>query len=139
MLAHKSWLISVSVALCISLTLLLELTQTRVLSFVFWNHAVYLTVSIALLGFGISGTLVSLFGVCDSRTLPRLMQTLWAGFGISTFADIGLTAWVLPIVPGSHWASLPVCYVVYVIPFLFGGAILAPLFGPGEHWSIVLD
>lgn len=35
-----------SVATCAAITLLLELTQTRVLSFVFWNHAVYLTVSI---------------------------------------------------------------------------------------------
>jgi len=42
------FLISVSI-------LAFELLQTRILSFIYWNHLVYITVTIALLGFGISG------------------------------------------------------------------------------------
>jgi len=34
--------------------ILVELLQTRILSFIFWNHIVYLATSIALLGFGMS-------------------------------------------------------------------------------------
>ena len=37
-------------------TLILQLTQTRIYGVVFWSHLVYFIVSIALLGFGISGT-----------------------------------------------------------------------------------
>ena len=40
--------------------LALELVQTRVLSALFHNHVVSLTITIALLGFGISGVFVSL-------------------------------------------------------------------------------
>lgn len=44
----------------------LELIQTRILSFLYYNHVAYITVTVALLGFGISGVLVSLF---SSRSL----------------------------------------------------------------------
>ncbi len=39
-------------------TLCLELLLTRVLAFVFWNHVVYLIISLALLGYGISSTFI---------------------------------------------------------------------------------
>lgn len=42
---------------CIALaTLLLQLVQTRIYGVIYWNHLVYFIISLALLGFGISGT-----------------------------------------------------------------------------------
>src|ERR687886_1861347 len=59
----------------------LELIQTRILSYLYYNHIVYLTVTIALLGFGISGVLVSLFG-SKSVHPERIISLLSAGFVI---------------------------------------------------------
>jgi len=36
-------------------TMTLQLMQTRILSWIFYNHVVYLTITVALLGFGLSG------------------------------------------------------------------------------------
>ena len=107
-------------------TLLFELTQTRILSYVFWNHVVYLTVSLALLGFGISGTLVALLAPTRNLCTPRVLARLLLGFGLSNFGALALTAWLLPHLtwaPG--WGPLLFCYVVYVVPFVFAGAILS--------------
>ena len=63
----------------------LELIQTRILSFLYYNHVAYLTVTVALLGFGISGVLVSLFG-SRCRYPERMISLLAAAFAISSFA-----------------------------------------------------
>src|SRR5215208_7722201 len=120
------YLVAATVAFTAFTTLLFELTQTRILSYIFWNHAVYLTVSLALLGFGISGTLVALFASRLNLFSPRILARLLIGFGITSFGAIVLTAWLLPYLgwtPG--WRSLLFCYVVYVVPFIFAGAILS--------------
>ena len=65
--ALKSALVVAGVA---GATMGLELVQTRVLSFLYYNHVVYLTVTVALLGFGISGVLVSLL----SRRISKSSQ-----------------------------------------------------------------
>ncbi len=114
-------LIAITVAFTSFATLLFELTQTRILSYIFWNHVVYLTVSLALLGFGISGTFVALFASRRGLFSPRILTRLLLGFGLSSFGAIALTAWFLPNLMGRApgWGSLLFCYVVYVVPFVF--------------------
>src|ERR1700689_2914242 len=73
------------VACVASASLGLELIQTRILSFLYYNHVVYLTVTIALLGFGISGVFVSLFASRCARP-ERMIALLAGGFAISSFA-----------------------------------------------------
>src|SRR5947209_3504974 len=73
----------VLVACTAAATLGLELIQTRILSFLYYNHVVYLTVTIALLGFGISGVLVSLFG-SRSKHPDRMISLFSAGFALSS-------------------------------------------------------
>jgi predicted membrane-bound spermidine synthase len=110
-------------------TLLFQLTQTRILSYIFWNHAVYLTVSLALLGFGISGTFVALFASTKSLFTPRILARLLMGFGFASFGAIALTAWFLPHLGWEPaWRSLLFCYVLYVAPFIFSGAVLGIIF-----------
>ena len=73
------------IVFCTALAALcLELVQTRVLSVLYYNNIVYLTVTVALGGFGISGVFVSIF----SRKLknPEKLASLTLGlFSISTF------------------------------------------------------
>src|SRR5262245_5682867 len=73
-------------------TLTVELTQTCILSHICWNHLVYLAVSLALLGFGISGTLVAIYGANRETFRRQTMSRLWMGFGISMFATLVLTS-----------------------------------------------
>ena len=52
----------------------LELALMRVLSLRFWSHLAYMIISVALLGFGASGTLLTVF---RDRVLSRPRKWLW--------------------------------------------------------------
>src|SRR5690349_18262807 len=97
----------------------LELMQTRILSFLYYNHVAYLTVTVALLGFGISGVLVSLFG---SRSLrpERMISLLAAGFALSSFGCLAVVSRIPALPPHGHATiKLLVSYILLVVPFLF--------------------
>jgi spermidine synthase len=125
--AYSSKLGLVSIALVAAITLIFELTLTRVLSFVFWNHVVYLTVTVALLGFGISGTLVAVVGIDKFRQQERI-AALWFGLGFSIAAAIPLTSTLLVALQNApSWAKLGVSYFIFMLPFVFSGALISLL------------
>jgi hypothetical protein len=95
-LRMTTYRMAITVAFTSFATLVFQLTQTRILSYIFWNHAVYLTVSLALLGFGISGTFVALFASTKHLSSPRVLARLLTGFGVSSIGAIVLTAGLLP-------------------------------------------
>jgi hypothetical protein len=106
----------------------LELIQTRVLSFLYFNHVVYLTVTVALLGFGISGVFVSLFASRSARP-ERAISLLAAGFVVSSFACLALVSRIPGVFPhASTISKLVVSYLVLTIPFLFSGGVLGWVF-----------
>jgi hypothetical protein len=113
-------------------TLGLELLQTRVLSALFWNHVVYLTVTVALMGFGISGVFVSL--VARRVAQPdRWAAICLGGFAVSSFVSLRFASHVPAIYPVGEAVvgallQLLLCYGVLVIPFLFSGTALGLLF-----------
>jgi spermidine synthase len=106
----------------------LELIQTRVLSFLYYNHVVYLTVTVALLGFGISGVFVSLFAsrsACPERSIALLA----GAFVISSFACLGVVSRLpefMPLTPTV--VKLMLSYVALTIPFLCSGGVLGWIF-----------
>ena len=119
----------VGVALLSAGVLLLELTLTRVYSVTQGYHFAFLAVSLGLLGFGTSGTLLFL--------APRL----WRGGGPLLLASsaglFSLTAvgsyWALDVIPfdayllvvePSMFAYLALFYLVPAVPFLFAGLAL---------------
>jgi len=117
----------ISIVVAASTTLLFELVQTRILSFIFWNHIVYLTISLALLGFGISGTLVAM-GRTAGTPSRALMSRLWLGFGLSILGALVVTQSVLPAL--HSWEALPklaLLYVLFTLPFVFAGALISHL------------
>jgi hypothetical protein len=123
-LARK--LVFITIAFVSFSTLLFELLQTRMLSFIFWHHIVYLTVSMALLGFGISGTLVAIFQ--EKFTVGRrLMSRLVSGFGISAMLAV-VSCSAFPVIdrgPINFLARLVFSYVVFLLPFVFSGSIIS--------------
>lgn len=120
------------VVFCVAMsTLLLQLVQTRIFGVVYWNHLVYLIVSIALLGFGISGTWLA-FG--KESWLARFLTLHKAAWGYVIFGL--LSTLVIPRIgvnlseffEGTSQARLLLTYGVAVMPYFFGGWILATIF-----------
>jgi hypothetical protein len=113
-------------------TLILQLIQTRIYSVVFWNHLVYFIISIALLGFGISGTwlsfgkntfiarMLSIKSASICFVLATLISSLYIprfSFSLSSiFADFG------------HLTALLITYIFAILPYFFAGWILGTVF-----------
>ncbi|MEZ4456285.1 MAG: hypothetical protein R2882_07010 [Gemmatimonadales bacterium] len=71
-------------------TLVLELALTRVLSVSLWYHYGFVVISMALLGFGVAGTLLSISGrIRDRVPLDRALAVLAAAFGCSRLRASG--------------------------------------------------
>ncbi len=108
--------------------LLLEIALTRIFSFTIWYHFAYLTISVALLGFGAAGSLLAVSPrlAADSQ-LPR-SASLAAGVGV---ALVLFVVSALPLDPVAvlqdrqQLVNLAVYYLVLVIPFLAAGLAVA--------------
>ena len=106
----------------------MELIQTRILSFLYYNHVVYLTVTIALLGFGISGVFVSLFAWKYAHP-ERAISLLAAAFVVSSFACIaGVSRIPGYFVNEPTTFKLVMSYIALTMPFVFSGAVLGWVF-----------
>ena len=115
-------------------TLLFELSLTRVFSVTLWYHFGFLIISTALLGFGVSGVLLSLWkkfreGYPVDKTIGWL--------SICLALSIIICFWLLqktPFDPLSLYADkkqllyMPVTYILVSIPFFFAGLALSFLF-----------
>ncbi len=112
--------------------LLLQLVQTRIFSVIFWNHLVYFIISIALLGFGISGTWLALgprSRLVRSLTLKRSAIGFVLSVFISTLAA-PMFRFKSALVPGD-WMELLrllITYAAATFPYFFAGWILGILF-----------
>jgi SAM-dependent methyltransferase len=118
----------------VSLTTLgLELFLTKILSFVFWNHVVYLIISIALLGYGASSTFVLLV----RRRISSIGQPTFIGANVLllVFSTLG----ALLLIAGTTYQfstahplrsaeSLLATYVALTLPFFFAGNVIVCLF-----------
>ncbi|MEW6067179.1 MAG: hypothetical protein AB1610_02620 [Nitrospirota bacterium] len=116
------------VAFC---TLCLELLVTKVLSFVFWNHIVYLIISLALLGYGISSTLIVVF----RNKIEKISLNIFLAVNLLLFSFSVLTAIFLlryHSISSQHLASslilLLIAYLLFLLPFFFAGNILIYIF-----------
>jgi len=132
-----------TIAFCVALgTLLLQLVQTRIYGVVFWNHLVYFIVSIALLGFGISGTWLA-FG--ESTRLARFLtfRNAALGFVVSTIVAsllaprMGIS--IAVVVAGSpRILQLLFTYALGVFPYFFAGWMLGAVFRDWANRIFVL-
>lgn len=118
----------------------LEITLTRVFSISLWYHFAFMVISIAMLGLGLSGTVLSL--------TPALKKREWLG----TYA-IGLSIAVLAGYVGTNLVPLDparlawdrqqllyigLYYVLLAIPFFFFGLIVTTAFSvESERSSLV--
>lgn len=108
-----------------------QLALMQNLSFVQWSHFAYMVISVALLGFGASGTLLSLFRSFFLRHYTSILPLLFALCAASMAMVMHLTQRTIPgfdpfmIFSSSREAgALILVYLIYLLPFLFGGAAL---------------
>ncbi|MCX5770395.1 MAG: hypothetical protein NTZ09_09010, partial [Candidatus Hydrogenedentes bacterium] len=113
-------------------TLGLQIIQTRVYAFVFWNHLVYFIISIALLGFGVSGTWLA-FG--KQTRLARLLTLELAAVAFVVTALIStLLVPQLRFSVGAllknEWqlVRLMLTYGTAVLPYFFSGWVLGVIY-----------
>ena len=112
--------------------LCLEITLTRIFSLAQWYHFAFMAVSIALLGFGASGSFLSLFPSLIKKNPTRLLATL------STLQALGIVASYLNInyIPFDSYRIawdreqilfLAVYYLLLTLPFFFSGLAIGVL------------
>ncbi len=113
-------------------TLLLQIIQTRIYAVVFWNHVVYLIISVALLGFGISGTWLA-FGK-DTWFARRLTIPVAAAAFVVVVILSGLwipqwgTSLGHVFTSHLHLLRLLATYTTAILPYFFIGWILGILY-----------
>jgi len=107
-------------------TLVFEITLTRVFSVAQWYHFAFMTVSLALLGLGASGTVLAVWPRLLERDLVKLLGTLSLLFSMS----VVLGYLVSNHVPFDSYqlaldrrqiVYLAIYYVSLAVPFLFSG------------------
>jgi hypothetical protein len=106
-------------------TLAFEVNLSRIFSVSQFYHFAFMTVSLALLGFGASGTLLSLVPGLGRRPRRTLTACGW-GFALAAVGSYGLTLLVpfdsfrVALEPET-WGILALHYVALAAPFLFTG------------------
>src|SRR3984885_12700395 len=118
-------------------TLLLELSLTRVISVASWYHFGFLVISTALLGFGVSGVVLSLWkGLRDSVPLDPALSVISLIFGLVTLVSFSLMQ-LIPFQPfellndHKQFIYMLLYYVVLAGPFFCSGLAISLLLTRG--------
>lgn len=113
-------------------TLLLEFSLTRVLSVSLWYHFAFMVISVALLGFGVSGVVLSVNKSLNRMETDKLLSVLSICYGASIILSFILMN-KIPFDPFSllsdpiQFLYLPLYYLLITIPFFFAGLIISIL------------
>jgi hypothetical protein len=116
-------------------TLAFEVLLTRVFSIGQWNHLSFMVISIALFGFGASGTFLSIFDIRKNRQricpvsgiLLAALLCFYTAAAITSFLSINnmpLDYFRLPVEPIQSLYLLA-SYLFLALPFFFSGIIIA--------------
>ncbi|MBK8550352.1 MAG: hypothetical protein IPL53_04525 [Ignavibacteria bacterium] len=113
-------------------TLLLEFSLTRVLSVSLWYHFAFMVISVALLGFGVSGVVLSISKKINTFNTDKLLSVLSMCYGASVIISFIMMN-KIPFDPFSlltdtiQFFYLPLYYLLITIPFFFAGLIISVL------------
>ena len=119
----------VCVLLVSAATLLLEIALTRIFAVTQGYHFAFLAISLALLGFGASGTALAVVPALVSRDIRPVTAGAALLFGVTSIGGLYLTnilpfdAYTLLWEP-SQLAYLTIYYLALAVPFFFAGSIV---------------
>jgi hypothetical protein len=114
-----------------------EILLVRVFAIAQWNHLAFMVISIALVGFAVSGTYYSLYSLVSAHfpAFARrvtaveaygrlaLLLSLSMAVGLVFILKVPLDYFRLPFEPG-QWVYLFGAYVIMALPFFFTGLII---------------
>ena len=118
-------------------TLTLELSIIRLLSVAQWHHFAFLVVSMALLGYGASGSFLSSFPSLLKGDPLGLLSRASALFSVSALLAYLAGNWIpfdLARVSFDRWQTLYLFlfYLVFSVPFFFSGLVISSAL---THWN----
>jgi spermidine synthase len=108
-----------------------ELALIRMFSFIQWHHFAFMVISMALLGFGISGIALQLWPRLGNP-IDRSAGLYTLLFGLSAIAVTFIVARI-PFAPthitfdATQWALLFALYMVLTLPFIWAGLAVVTL------------
>jgi len=123
----------IAVALISAAALAYEILLMRLFSIVLWYHFAYMIISLALLGYGASGALVTMARSAVEQRFAPLFSAAAAAFGVSAIGCFALAQRV-PFNPLEIlWdprqpAYLLAVYLLLALPFLCAGACVCMTF-----------
>jgi len=127
---HHWGLRYLGVFLLSSATLMLQVSHTRVLSVASWHHFVWMVVSVALLGYAASGTLLSVYPRIREMEFDHVLTVISILFSISALLSYVASIY-MPFDPAKlSWDRLQLLYITFyylllAVPFLFSGLAIA--------------
>jgi hypothetical protein len=125
---HKYGIMLVSLSI-----LMLEFTLIRVLSVSLWYHFAFMIISIAMLGFGISGVTLIISNRLRKIELNLFLTVTSVLYAISIIGSFIIIN-KIPFEPfslftdSSQFLYLFIYYLVIILPFFLGGLVIGQLF-----------
>jgi len=133
------WPAYAAVFLISAATLTLEIALTRIFSFALWYHFAFMSISTALLGFGVSGIVANGSRRVREASLEQVGAVSCAMFALSALLALACISWI-PLDPaglGRQWLpslTLALDFLVLTVPFFFSGlAIVTVISRLAEH------
>jgi MFS family permease len=113
----------IAIALLSGAALGLEVLLLRLFAIVQWHHFASMVIGLALLGWGVSGSVLALLGDRARSRFPRLFAASAVGFGVSALAAFAVAQRVPFNPPELLWdwrqpLWLASIYLVLAVPFL---------------------
>jgi len=125
---HKTGLLLISLSV-----LMLEFTLIRVLSVSLWYHFAFMIISIALMGFGISGVTIVISKKINKAEINSFLTVTSIVYALSIIVSF-VAINKIPFDPFSLFVDsnqfmyLPIYYVLITLPFFLAGLVIGQLF-----------
>jgi hypothetical protein len=134
----KRWIFP-AVLLISSAAIGYEILLMRVLSIVHWHHFAYMIISLALLGYGASGTFIALGRNALTRNFPLAFSLSALAFAVTIVASFIVVQRVpfnaLEIVWNPRqFLYLAAIYLVFFVPFFFAATCIGLAFTCAKSW-----
>jgi len=111
-----------------------QLVIMQLLSISQWHHFAYMVISMAMLGFGAAGTFLALFREWLKRNFDRALPVLFLLCGLSMALSVRMVGifgefdTFLLFFDRSQIGLMSFTYLVYCLPFFFGGLAITLVF-----------
>ena len=126
--------VPVAVGLTSVAVIAFQLVIMQILSISQWHHFAYMVISMAMLGFGAAGTVLALFRNFFKNYYEQLLPVLFTVAGITMAATVWLSGLLgdfdafLLFFERTQVGLLLFTYLVYCLPFFFGGLAITLVF-----------